>query len=341
MTVLIIPANGETVSQKKNIMKEFETDVESFASETGWCSKEDTGFGICTFPDPVRFEWEPKDQEVLFELSDTADMSRTVFSSEAAGSAEVYNLLLGKQYWWRAGDSEIRTFFTEDVPPRWMFVDGTFNVRDLGGYTNMDGERIRQGLIYRGCELDGLEDGITLTDKGRETMIRGMGIRFDLDLRGSGEYDSQPYGPLGPSVAYGDIWSECYGDFLRYKDSCLRVMRVLSDPGNYPVYLHCAIGSDRTGTLVALLYGLLRMDYGAICREYEMSSLCFPDDKRSRHGEEWDSFTDGLGQYGDSFEERCYNYALSCGTTPEQIGAFRRILLEKAEGGRNDQTEKS
>ena len=32
MTVLIIPANGETVSQKKNIMKEFETDVENFAS---------------------------------------------------------------------------------------------------------------------------------------------------------------------------------------------------------------------------------------------------------------------------------------------------------------------
>ena len=329
MTVLKSPANGETVSQKKNIMKEFETDAEKFARETGWCSKEDTGFGICTFPVPVRFEWEPEDGTVLFELSDAADMSRSVFSAEAAGSAEVYNLLLGKQYWWRAGDSEVRTFFTEDIPPRWMFVDGTFNVRDLGGYTNADGDRIRQGLIYRGCELDGIEDGITITDKGRETMLRGMRIRTDLDLRGSGRYDSQSYGPLGPSVAYSDIWSECYGDFLGYKDSYLRILRVLSDPGSYPIYMHCAIGSDRTGTLVALLYGLLRMDYDDICREYEMSSLCFPDDKRSRHGEEWDSLTDGLEKFGDSFGERCYNHALWCGASPEQIEAIRNILIEK------------
>ncbi|MBQ8474896.1 MAG: tyrosine-protein phosphatase, partial [Clostridia bacterium] len=46
-------------------------------------------------------------------------------------------------------------FKTSDTP-RLLSVSGISNVRDIGNWKTTDGRRIKQGLLYRGTELDGL-----------------------------------------------------------------------------------------------------------------------------------------------------------------------------------------
>lgn len=322
------PENGATVSQKTGIMKTFEENVEGNSNVIGWCSRESREFGVCTIPEPVRFRWGPADEEVLFELSETEDFSRIIISSKARGSFDAYGLFIGRQYWWRAGDSAPGTFSTEDSTPRWLFVEGAFNVRDIGGYTNIDGRRIRQGLLYRGSKFDPSTDGFTITEKGKRTLKEFMGIRHELDLRGDGKFEMPAGGMLGPDVRYTDVKSEDYELFLEKKDDYLTMLGVVSDPANFPVYTHCEGGADRTGTFVALLEGLLRFDHEDICRDFEMTTLSFPEDSRSRNEYNWETLERGLAKFGASFQESCYNHALWCGADPEQIETIRRIFIE-------------
>ena len=98
---------------------------------------------------------------------------------------DVYNLEIGTTYYWRVRnpreESEVFSFTTEDAAPRFMFFDGTTNARDLGGYVTEDGNRIKQGLMYRGAELD---MHMNLSDEGRKTMHDLLGIKCDIDFRG-------------------------------------------------------------------------------------------------------------------------------------------------------------
>ncbi|MBP5236560.1 MAG: tyrosine-protein phosphatase [Clostridia bacterium] len=329
MIRLISPLNGDTVSQKKEVMKIFEENIEENAKHPAWCSFASEEFGVCTIPEPVRFEWNKGDGSAYFELSDVEDFSRIIYRAPDTGSFSAYNLFVGKQYWWRVGDSEIRTFCTEDRAPRWMYVEGTFNVRDIGGYVNVDGKRIRQGLLYRGCQFDAKEQGMAITERGRYTILNQMGIKFELDLRGSGVYSEQKFGSLGPDVGYLDIDSEYYEALVEKKENVLTLLDVVSDPRNYPIYIHCVIGTDRTGSFLALLEGLLGIEYEDACRDYEMSTLCFPDSNRSRYDDYWVQLFKKLEPFGDSYRERCYNHAIWCGATPEQIETIRKIFIEE------------
>ncbi|MBO4219916.1 MAG: tyrosine-protein phosphatase [Clostridia bacterium] len=329
MIKLKSPQNGAVVSLKNDVMKNFEDNIEENAKHPAWCSYASEEFGVCTIPEPVRFEWEAGDGSACFELSDREDFSRIVYRSADTGSFSAYNLFIGTQYWWRVGDSEIRSFLTEDSAPRWIYADGTFNIRDIGGYVNVDGKRIRQGLLYRGNELDIEDDGMVISDIGRDTLLNHLGIRFDLDLRGTGMYSSQGYGPLGPDVGYLEVDSDYYEFLVQNKENVMTLLNVVSDPKNYPIYCHCVVGADRTGSFFALLEGLLGIEYEDACRDYEMTTLCFPDSNRSRHDDYWVQLFKKLEPFGDSYRDRCYNHALWCGATPEQIETIRKIFIEE------------
>jgi len=325
MIKLIKPDDGALICVKTPIQKEFEEDIENNAKVKFWVSKLSDTMGLGSIPAPIHFEW---DGDAEFLLSDTPDFEKILRRASGVNEFDVYNLELGKTYYWKAGDSEVRSFTVELSTPRWIFAEGTYNVRDIGGYTTVDGKRIRQGMIFRGGELDGDSEGRVLTEFGTETMRDHLGIRFDLDLRGSGEI-REKVSPLGENVKYCNIDSESYGEFIPWKSNTQKMLKVLTDKENYPVYIHCAVGADRTGSLFGVILGLIGLSEKDMTEEYEMSTLAFPDGNRSRHEWTWPAYMGEINKYeGETFNDKIYNYVLSCGITAEEIETIRSIMLE-------------
>lgn len=79
--------------------------------------------------------------------------------------------------------SEIDCFDTKDAPSRILSVDGLKNVRDAGGWRTDSGKSVRYGMIYRGSQMNGYNQGARLTERGRDTMIRDLKIKSEVDLR--------------------------------------------------------------------------------------------------------------------------------------------------------------
>lgn len=51
------------------------------------------------------------------------------------------------------------------------------------------------------------------------------------------------------------------------------IFEVLADKRNYPVYIHCNAGADRTGTVAFLINGLLGVSEADLIRDYELTSF--------------------------------------------------------------------
>ncbi|MBR3692619.1 MAG: tyrosine-protein phosphatase, partial [Clostridia bacterium] len=184
------------------------------------------------------------------------EKAKTLEVQNYANEVRLYNLERGEQY--RVSLTVLLSdgvelydeigFRTADLP-RILTVDGISNFRDFGGWKTADGSRIRQGLLYRGTELDGaVNSKYNLTSAGVAQMEEEFGIRAVLDLRYTKNYEIVER--LGPNVRYHYYSVSSYvGIFAnKHKVTTPYVFRVLADPDNYPLYIHCTHGMDRTGT---------------------------------------------------------------------------------------------
>ena len=114
------------------------------------------------WPRPVYFMWKAADAptgttyRVL--VSEKPDMSAPVAVRGESGKAKLYNLMLGRTYYWRVeatapGEkpvlSQVYRFVTEDRPPRLLRFPDVPNARDLGGRKTKDGSYVKQGLVFR------------------------------------------------------------------------------------------------------------------------------------------------------------------------------------------------
>lgn len=269
-------------------------------------------------------------KKAVFRISASADFKHAdvLEAADTEQSVRVYNLLPGRKYYYQVtvtlsdGSSHTRqTSFKTAATPRLLNIDGIVNVRDIGGWKTTDGKTVRHGLLYRGSELDGfVEPEFRLTEKGREQLRNLLKIRTDMDLRHAGE------DMLGPDVRhvyycaiqYGHIFTEAGSEAVR------RVFSDLSDPDNYPVYMHCTYGADRTGTMCYLLEGLLGVSDADLIRDYELTALYFG----YVSPEEMDAFIQKLGTYpGETTQQKVESYLLSIGVTQQQIDSIRQIFL--------------
>lgn len=67
--------------------------------------------------------------------------------------------------------------FSTQNTMRMMRIDGIHNVRDIGGYTTVDGKTIKQGLLYRSTELDNAAEAtFSLTQAGIREMTDVLGL---------------------------------------------------------------------------------------------------------------------------------------------------------------------
>ena len=56
-------------------------------------------------------------------------------------------------------------------------------------------------------------------------------------------------------------------------ESIAEALAVLTDPAAYPAVMHCSIGKDRTGILVALLLSIVGVEDDDIVADYALSGM--------------------------------------------------------------------
>ncbi|MBQ7354393.1 MAG: tyrosine-protein phosphatase [Clostridia bacterium] len=218
--------------------------------------------------------------------------------------------------------------FQTAATPRILSIDGMINVRDIGGWKTTDGKLVRQGLLYRGGELDGtFEPTYRITEEGIYDMLTLLGIRTDMDLRSSASASNQAY-PLGTNVKHTYYGAPAYDGIFtdEGKETIRTIFADLADPDNYPVYLHCTYGLDRTGTVCYLLEALLGVSEQDVMKDYCLSLLY-------HRGADTTSITE-LSFYlnqleGATLKQKVEGYLLSIGVTAQEIASIRSIFLEQ------------
>lgn len=177
------------------------------------------------------------------------------------------------------------------------------NLRDLGGRPRPDGRRMRRGLVYRSGAL-------YLMNDDELQRLRGLGLRYVLDLRSRKEVRKHP-DPQLPGVtqqhisaakdpdggelsltAFGlarvllrarrsreyqgaslmDTMATLYARSMAFDNPAYRELFRRLDAGNVPLLFHCSQGKDRTGVAAILVMLALGYDEESVVDGYVLSN---------------------------------------------------------------------
>ena len=292
-------------------------------------------------PAPIRFTWNPVgDSGTLYQLSvsrspDLADA--IVIDNLTDCQTDVYHLYLGTQYFWRVralgnavAESAIHSFTTSAQTPRWIHIKGATNIRDLGGWPLADGTgMVRQGLIYRGSELN---NRLPVGDDSLAYIENELAIRTDIDFRGSSEAASPALDETNvdwvniPIAPYGSIAEESMAAPYR------SIFEVLATADRYTIYLHCVGGADRAGTVAMLINGLLGVSIDDLTTDYELTSLAIWGE-RSGASIDFINLLRALGGFGslegDDASEAVSAYLFHIGVSEMEMDVIRRIMIAR------------
>ena len=302
-------------------------------------------------PTPVDFEWTAvEDPEAIYmlELSTDPNFSDDSVIQVGTGKAtacQATNLSPGDTWYWRVRASvkdssgakkttysEVASFRTAATLPRWFDLPSISNVRDAGGWNAANGKKMRMGMVFRGSALD---SNMKLSEESRVYMVEKLGIRLDLDLRGSKEWgDTENYwSPLGKSVNWMNFPVDAYSGILNDKTKAMYrdIFAALAKPESYPVYIHCAAGADRAGTLNLAIKSVLGVSDSDLFADYEFTSFSVFGERRIG-SDTFKKFREDFKRYGENepFSVQFVNYLKECGVTDEELDAVRNILLEDA-----------
>ena len=240
------------------------------------------------------------------------------------------------------------TFKTDNCLPRNIYVDGIKNVRDIGGYQSKLGGKIRQGLYYRGGRFNYSDEKTTidepssfineLTDDGYETVVNTLKIKSEIDLRMNESHYRTTYAHeygMMDNNSYPDIeyvpfpldWN--YSNMMKdEKETIGKIFKFLADENNYPVYLHCNIGTDRTGMITYLLGSLLGIPQLDLYYDYLFSN--FANINGSRDLTKITTLYQAtlLEYEDDNIYYDARDYLNDCGVTNKEINKILEIFIE-------------
>jgi len=158
------------------------------------------------------------------------------------------------------------------VDPRILTLPGSANVRDLGGLTGADGREVRRGRLLRSDYPGFAAD---------PEAVRAIGLRTVVDLRGRAEAEVESvdwddhgvtYHRCPVSAGSADSWHARYPAYLTHRpETVVAAVRHLMDAAAQPALFHCAAGKDRTGTIAALLLGVLGVDDDQVVADYVLT----------------------------------------------------------------------
>ncbi|MBQ4121755.1 MAG: tyrosine-protein phosphatase [Clostridia bacterium] len=289
------------------------------------------------YGDPYRpfvFEYDLYGKSGVLYYSENADLSNAVQVALDGNkrSLEIDNLKTGTEYYYKVSveGKDFTGSFKTAASTRFVKIEGLNNARDIGGYTTLDGKTIKQGMIIRGAEYDGLvESTYQLSKESLTYMQDTFGFAYDMDLRNADIFTGEYTSYLGKDVRHAFYTAPKYGEIFdaSYKDSLNRIFSDLAKEENYPMYLHCTYGADRTGTIVFLLQAVLNMSEEEITREYQRTGF---SDAGYAASEKYDIILSGLaGKAGNTLQEKTIRFLIDdIGITEEQIDSIQNILLQ-------------
>ena len=277
--------------------------------------------------DPVAAEWEKgeksdenkgvelkftpsnalQNKEYTVYYSVNADMSDAKhLEPTSETTVRIKNLLVNQKYYVSVCTdgkySNVANFTTGDYP-RWIDARPMFNVRDHGGYMTSSGQRIKQGMVYRGGEITAavgwksgqqytgdvggrytnssgkMQDGhiTSQTDASKKVFREDMGMvnGLEIDLRSSGErngYTACGFAKDG-DIDYKLLSISSYDNGMKNnKKEIKQVFEAFAEADKHPVYYHCYGGADRTGVVGFMLGAVLGMSYTDLVIDFELTT---------------------------------------------------------------------
>lgn len=289
------------------------------------------------YRETVRLEWKPMKQTTMYSVTLATDKEFTdkiIYETEEC-FVELDNLLMGTDYYWTVTGKDktttVKCFHTAHTA-RTIMIDGVSNTRDCGGFKTEDGKTVKLGMIYRGAKLE------NITEKGKQTMLEQLCVRTDLDLRDKAEIKGLN-SVLGDGIQYLNYSGPYYwGDngiaVKEYREAILGEIRTFANADNYPVYVHCSLGRDRTGTICFLINALLGVDEQDLYLDYKLSFLSeagmVDDPNIDNMISQYQHMYNRVKKYAPdgTMAEATEEFMLRIGVTQEEIATIRRLLLE-------------
>jgi len=281
-------------------------------------------------PNPVSLSWTGSATSIdIYEgtsTSGTAVKSQTFSSST---TADIYNLIPGKTYSYKTSNGQTGTFKTTGRRRMIKVSDSASssharNCRDLGGIETAKGQTLKYGLIFRGTNMD----GITTSEKA---ILRDeLGIKLDVDLRGESSVS-----PLGSDISVSNQYYT--SGQMTTTSSNTKLKTTIPDIINSvidgkPVYIHCAIGSDRTGYVCMLIEALLGASKKECDIDYEITSFAsgIVGGTRTKEYTDNQDFREKFvqGSYtADDVPEAVQDYVVNTlGVSLDKVKAFRKAM---------------
>ena len=236
-------------------------------------------------PKPIVITWNASEEITNFDfyLSETKKFENFRLYETNTNKVELINLKINTVYYWYVEYNEnnelvktkVESFKTVGQTPRNLDIDGITNVRDLGGYKIDKNKYTNQGLIYRSGRLSENETAEKLiTDKGIKEMLEVLGVKSELDVRKTSDNENGGLtsSPLGNAVNYNSVPMKSGGNYLTLNTSVFKeVFKVFGNKENYPIVIHCSIGTDRTGVVCFLINALLGVSEEDLYKDYLFS----------------------------------------------------------------------
>lgn len=183
---------------------------------------------------------------------------------------------------------------------RFIALEGAANVRDIGGYTTLDGRQVRRGRVYRSGTLA----EITEND---QHILQTLGLKLICDLRSDSEVTKAPDRlPVGITYTRIPVNADPKDDrqfrlwtllFHKRRFSAVvaelyrrmiddhapifgQVFRRLAAPDSLPALVHCTAGKDRAGLTMALLLLALGVPEAVVIADYSLSNRYYDHFRR-------------------------------------------------------------
>ena len=229
-------------------------------------------------PNALELSWESSPEGVPLTLTLKEDESGWTAQYSVKAGATSYSVTnrvpnMSYSYVVKTADENetlvgLGSFRTKGMLHLVYYASKIRNARDLGGWKTTDGKTVKFRKLYRG----GLLNGGYLSSDGKKKML-AEGILAELDLREAGD-DASTSSTLGSDILfYNPSIKKAYGTMIRdypdkVKNSFEFIVRCLRE--EKPLYFHCSLGRDRTGTITAVILGTLGVSESEMSKEYEL-----------------------------------------------------------------------